>query len=224
MYDVSNITALGPIKELEPGTTLLISGPVMSGKRGLALEFLAQGSKNNEASIVISTDKDAESILEEYEETTGDSEPSKFGAGIGVIDCYGSGKSGENDNPTRRIRHVSSPSDLTGLSIQISELIEEFEDAAGIRIAMVSVSTLLMYLDTETVFKFIHVFVSRIRNADGVAFFVLDSSSVEPTTLSTLKQPFDGVIEVRETDEGDGREIRVVGLKPQPTEWSSIEA
>ena len=40
-------------------------------------------------------------------------------------------------------------------------------------------------------------------------------------TIVTLKQLFDGMIEIREGE--DGYQMRVVGLTPKPTQWFDYE-
>jgi hypothetical protein len=49
--------------------------------------------------------------------------------------------------------------------------------------------------------------------------FVIDSTAHDQQTMSTLKQLFDGQIEVREAD--DGSELRVRGVGGN-TEWKPV--
>jgi hypothetical protein len=64
-----------------------------------------------------------------------------------------------------------------------------------------SLSTLLMYSDLQTVFRFLHVFTGRIQSVDGLGLFCIDSSAHDDQTLNTLKQLFDGLIETSEDGE-----------------------
>lgn len=211
MYDVSEIDLLDPVEELEPGTSVLVSGPPMTGKRSLVFRVLAEGGKQQENSIVVTSDRNAESVLDDYREYHDDVDR------LGIVDCSGSQEPSQTD--TDKISYVSSPSDLTGISIHVSEFMEEFRETdMNLRVAVISVSTLLMYLDLETVFRFLHVFTSRIQNVGALGVFVIDSTSIEYQTLSTIKQPFDGVVEFRDNDE-EPPELRITGITPQPTEW-----
>jgi KaiC/GvpD/RAD55 family RecA-like ATPase len=199
MYDV------GPLEsEIEPGSNVLISGPSMSGKRDLALDVLAEGTDDDEGAIFVTTKDGADRILELYERRT----PYQ-GKPVAVVDCVtrqqGVGEVREDD----RIKYASSPVDMTRIGIQLSEFLEAFYQDRNIRqnrVALHSLSTLLMYSDLQTVFRFLHVFTGRIQSVDGLGVYVIDSSAHDDQTMNTIKQLFDGV--VRLSEDGD-REIRL---------------
>jgi KaiC/GvpD/RAD55 family RecA-like ATPase len=105
---------------------------------------------------------------------------------------------------TDLVQYASSPEDMTGVGIKFSELLEGFYTERGYtrnRTLFVSVSTLLMYSDLQTVFRFLHVFASRVENAGALGLFVIQSEAHDARTMNTLSQLFDGVIEV--DDDGD---------------------
>ena len=199
MYDV------GPLEtEIEPGSNVLISGPSMSGKRDLALDVLAEGTDGGEGSIFVTTKDGADRVLELYENRT----PYQ-GKPVAVVDCVtrqqGVGDVREDD----RIKYASSPVDMTRIGIQLSEFLEAFYQERNIRqnrVALHSLSTLLMYSDLQTVFRFLHVFTGRIQSVDGLGLYVIDSSAHDDQTMNTLKQLFDGVVRL---DEDGEREIRL---------------
>jgi hypothetical protein len=61
------------------------------------------------------------------------------------------------------------------------------------------------------VFKFIHIYATRIRGTGGIGVFTVDSVSHDPRTLNTIKSEFDGVLELQDSDAGE-REIRGMGI------------
>jgi len=77
-----------------------------------------------------------------------------------------------------------------------------------------------MYSNLQTVFRFLHVFTGRVQSADALGIFVIDSTAHDQQTMSTLKQLFDGQVELREAD-GSGSEIRVRGVGTQ-TDWKPM--
>ncbi|MFB6177066.1 MAG: RAD55 family ATPase [Halobaculum sp.] len=196
MYEVGPLDA-----EIEPGSNILISGPSMTGKRDLAMDVLADGTNNGEGAIFVTTKDGADRVLELYEQRT----PYQ-GKPVAVVDCVtrqqGVGEVRDDD----RIKYASSPVDMTRIGIQLSEFLEAFYQERNIRknrVALHSLSTLLMYSDLQTVFRFLHVFTGRIQSVDGLGMYVIDSTAHDDQTMNTLKQLFDGVIRTKEDEEPD---------------------
>ena len=97
---------------------------------------------------------------------------------------------------------------MTRIGIQLSEFLEAFYQQRNIRqnrVALHSLSTLLMYSDLQTVFRFLHVFTGRIQSVDGLGLYVIDSTAHDDQTMNTLKQLFDGVIRTHEDEEPEMR-------------------
>jgi KaiC/GvpD/RAD55 family RecA-like ATPase len=208
MYDLASVV---PDADIGPGTNLLISGPPMTGKRRIAFDILSSGTNSGEGAIVVTTKDSARKVLSEYEGFV--STPSD--ADIGVVDCVTKQQGGSNVEDDRRVKYASSPVDMTGIGIKLSEFLEEFYEVRGHhqnRILLHSVSTLLMYSDLQTVFRFLHVFTGRVQSADGLGVYVIDSTAHDDQTMNTLKQLFDGIITVEEGD-GDDPVISSMGIR-----------
>ncbi len=119
---------------------------------------------------------------------------------------------------------ASSPVDLTGIGVKISQFFEHFwmeMQLRETRLCINSLSTILMYSNLQTVFRFLHVFTGRIKAANALGVYVIEEGMHDAQTIVTLKQLFDGMIEIREGD--DGYQLRVVGLTPKPTPWFDYE-
>lgn len=192
MYD------LGPPldAEVEEGTNLLISGPALSGKKSLAFDILATGIRADEGAIVVSNTDGAKRVFEalqgrvEYADRP-----------VAVVDCVSRQQGVSEARDDDHVRYTSSPVDMTGVGIKFSELLEEFYERRSIqrnRVFLDSLSTLLMYSDLQTVFRFLHVFTGRVQSVDGLGLYAIDSSAHDDKTMNTLKQLFDGVIETHE--------------------------
>lgn len=201
MYDLADAI---PDERIDSGTNLLVIGPPMSGKQELCLRILAAGSKNGEGAIIVSTKDGAQRLLDTYTPLVTDIDS----ISLGIVDCVTKqqGMSGiiEDD----RIRYTSSPVDMTGIGINLSEFLEEFYVDRGLRknrVLVHSLSTLLMYSNLQTVFRFLHVFTGRVQSADAFGLYVINSESHDLQTMNTLKQLFDGLLEV---DEADGVSYR----------------
>lgn len=209
MYSVGDTL---PVEDLEPGTYLL-SGPAMSGKYGLLLSLVTEGIEAGDGALFVTTNEDADGVIEDVEERLG-----HLPDNLRLVDCV-SERQGGGSLPADQVEYVSSPADLTGIGIGVSEQLRRFaqSDVEQTRMAFYSLSTLLMYAELETVFRFLHVLTGRVDSIGGIGVFAIDPTTHEESTVNTLKQLFDGMIELR--DGTDGREVRLVGFGEASTEW-----
>jgi len=205
------------LSEVEPGTNLLVSGPAMSGKRQLLLRLLARGAQDDEGAIVVTSRNPADDLAEEYNDIL-DGRESFFR----IIDSVSSRSGGAGERSF--VREVSSPGDLTGMGIEFSELAREAEKNGvdSLRIGFDSLSPLLMYVDLQRLFRFLHVFTSQIQSRDWLGLFAIDPDSHDEQVVNTVSQLFDGMIQIRVTDDGV-REARVRGITASPTEWVALD-
>ncbi|EMA22680.1 MULTISPECIES: RAD55 family ATPase [Haloarcula] len=219
MYDLTSVLEFDALSEVRPGSSILISGPAMSGKERLAYDILADGLRKDDGAVVVTTGDGAGSVVEEFRSLVPDLDDSQ----LGVIDCRGEGGTDEAAIGNAHAHHVSSPGDLTGIGIGITKALEGLHNAGNEqgRLALVSLSTMLTYTDKKTVFKFCHVLSSRLDSAGYIGVFTIDSGAHDDQTLQVIKQAFDGMIDVRDA-EGGGREARVLGLAGEPTDWQDI--
>lgn len=210
MYSVGDTL---PVEDLEPGTYLL-SGPAMSGKYDLLLSLVTEGIEAGDGALFVTTNEDADGVIGDVERRLG-----HLPENLRLVDCVSERQGGGGALPADRVEYVSSPADLTGIGIGVSEQLRRFAEAdvERTRMAFYSLSTLLMYAELETVFRFLHVLTGRVDSIGGVGAFAIDPTTHEESTVNTLKQLFDGMIELRDGD--DGREIRLVGFGDAPSEW-----
>lgn len=218
MYDLSSILDVKGLESIRPGTSILVTGPAMAGKQSLVYDVLADGVSKGQGAIIVSTGDRAETVIEDF-----DARVSTTGYSFGVVDCAADQSVAES-RPENRIfvHHVSSPGDLTGIGIGITEAMETLHDNGkdGGRLALSSLSTMLTYTDRKTVFKFCHVLSSRLEAADYLGLFTIDASAHDEQTLQVIKQAFDGMIEIREQD--GSRQACVRGLTPEASEWIEL--
>ena len=207
MYDLADVLT---DTELDPGTNVLVAGPPLTGKREIALDVLASGAQRGDGSIIVTTKDSADKVLSEFLDHADDDD-----ASVGIVDCVTKQRGIGSVDEDSRIKYASSPVDMTGIGIKLSEFLQEFYEVRGHtenRILLDSVSTLLMYSNLQTVFRFLHVFTGRVQSADALGVYVIDSTAHDDQTMNTLKQLFDAVIEVEEGEDGQGPSIRTAGI------------
>ncbi len=204
---------------IKSGTNLMLIGPPMSGKDELINNIMYTGLNSDDSSIIVTTRETGERVLEWYLQN--DTELTFNN--LGVVDCV-TRTLGIPAHDVKNIKRASSPVDLTGIGVKISQYFEDFlnvKKIPGIRLCINSLSTILMYSNIQTVFRFLHVFTGRVKASNGLGLFVVEDQMHDPQTVATLKQLFDGMIEIKETE--SGHMLRVVGVTPKPTCWFDYE-
>jgi KaiC/GvpD/RAD55 family RecA-like ATPase len=219
MYDLSPVLDFDALREVRPGSSILLSGPAMTGKQKVAYDILADGARGGDGAVVVTTGDKASTVAEQFNDRV----PELEGSQLGVVDCRGEGGREQDIIDGVSVHQVSSPGDLTGIGIGITKALEGLHNAGRTRgrLALISLSTMLTYTDKKTVFKFCHVLSSRLDAADYIGVFTIDSGAHDKQTIQVIKQAFDGLIEIREGESG-GREGRVMGLANEPTDWKRL--
>ncbi len=207
------------IGRIRGGSNIMMVGPPMSGKDEIINTIIYNGFIENNSAIVVSTREPGERVFEWFEQNGLDISD----ANIGIVDCV-TKTLGMGAADTENIKRASSPVDLTGIGVKISQFFEEFlmkRNIPDTRLCINSLSTILMYSNIQTVFRFLHVFTGRVKAANALGVYVVEDEMHDPQTIATLKQLFDGMIEIKTN--GDGYAMRVVGFTPKPTPWFSYE-
>jgi KaiC/GvpD/RAD55 family RecA-like ATPase len=208
MYDLGQDFGSASV---DPGTNILISGPPLTGKRRLAMDILGHGAASGEGSVVVTTRDSSERVISDFRSRVVDPDD----ADLGIVDCV-TQHQGRSATDTELVKYASSPVDMTGIGIKFSEFIEEFYTRRGVeknRVLLDSLSTLLMYSELQTVFRFVHVLTSRIEDADALGVHIIESTAHDAEAMNTMKQLFDGIVEVTEDRDVS---VQLSGNSPAP--------
>jgi len=199
---------------------IMLIGPPMSGKKIISNYLMYHGAAKNENAVIeVNTYEPGYLILERLKESKSNLTLSK----VGIVDCI-TEMIGIDSYEDESIKIASSPFDLTDIGIKISQYFEKFFEQKNIRkiqLNIDSLSTLLMYSNIKTVFRFLQVFTGRIKAAGGLGIYVIESGVHDLHEIATLSQLFDGMIEIK--SETDKNFLRIVGLSPKPTQWLEYE-
>ena len=175
----------GPVT-VDPGRSLLVTGPTaLTDERLLDAVVPEPG----ETAIVITTNTGASQVVDELLTRGADTDQ------LGIIDCT----SRDSEVEDVRVRQLSSPGDLTGISLEFAKLVDE-DDPTDVRVGFASVSTALMYAEQQTLFRFLHVFTARIGSGGMFGAFAMDPGMHEDTAYNTIRAVFDA--EAEATDDG----------------------
>lgn len=214
-YDLSGVLPGGTLQQVSAGTNFVILGPSLTGKRELAYQLIATGYDSEEGILCVTTDS-AESVHSRLNQHIDSLNRDR----VGIIDAAGGGEETAFDVP---VENVSSPDDLTGISIGTAKLSEYFAQhgISDIRYGLISISTLLQYLPSQKVFQFLHVYAKRIGDTGGLGLFTLNTDTHDQQVVNTIRGQFDGAIELRESAAGE-LEVRTRGFGRRPTPWVAL--
>lgn len=203
--------------ELPPTTLLLISGPPLTGKYELLLRVLAE---HTDRVVFISTKHQTSRLRSDYRAIAGDLPDES----IGVVDCVSQQGGPDDVQETDTVKLARSPDNLTRIGVKFTSLFESFNDPnfdGHTGVGVHSLSQLLMHADLKKVYQFLQVLSGQVRNAGWFGAAVMDVTGGDSEERETLFHHFDGVLETRESDEGD-RQTRLRGLGPRSSDWISF--
>ncbi|MBM4241232.1 MAG: hypothetical protein FJ150_06175 [Euryarchaeota archaeon] len=180
--------------EAPPGTSILLSGDLFSGKDVFSRQFVVEGLNTGEACIIISTNEAVEKILDDL----GNAELQN----LSIIDCISSRFGATVELPfSDQIRYVESPVDLSMMMVATNEFLELYsrhKNIKNVRIVLDSLSTLLMYSDLRTIFRFLHVLTTRVKAVGGVCLIVMEEGAHDEIEEKALQQLTQAIIKMIE--------------------------
>lgn len=178
------------------GTNLLVVGPPMAGTRRFGMELLAAGAEDRP--IIVTNRESARTIRSDHADC--------LDGPVGVIDCV-TKQGGEPRLDSPSVRYAASPDDLTGVGMELTDLLAEGPDgtSGGERVLFDSVSTLLMYSDIERTSRFLDVVTARIEEQDAIGLFALNSLAHDDEVYERLCRLFDGVVRLNDGGVADAK-------------------
>lgn len=96
--------------------------------------------------------------------------------------------------PGPRVRYVSTPSNLTDLGIEITELIRKMPEGKKC-IIFDSVSMLMIHSPSVTTSKFLHFLVNKLNLADISGIFLCVEKGLDPVIISQMKAFVDHIVD-----------------------------
>lgn len=138
--------------------------------------------------IVITTNEPYSLLKKDYEKNGIDLEHIYF---IDGITKYAIGKETEG---AVNCRFVGNPSNLTDMGIAFTEALKQIE-GKKVCVLLDSVNSMLIYISSANLTKFIHFISSKLRILEMSGIFLAVEKGIEPSTLTQLQGFVDDIIE-----------------------------
>lgn len=174
-------------------SNVAIVGEPMVGKSGVALETLETAASGGRDTLLVSTARG----------------PGRMPVpdAVTVVDC--------TPGPTTEDAvSVNSPADLTGIGMAVSKFLEGADRPV---VAVDSLTSLILYNEVRSVFRFLSVLSTQVATTDGFGMYLVDEGGHDDQTVRTFAQLFDGQVRLRSGL--GGAEARGKGVDALPAEW-----
>ncbi|MFQ6128094.1 MAG: ATPase domain-containing protein [Thermoplasmata archaeon] len=190
-------------------TSVAVQGPSGNEKYDLALSFVKEGIRKGEAVIVALSSISPEEFKRGMKAIGIDTEPLEKERMLRIIDWYS-----HKEKPIMDIEEdngiLRCSVDLINVGIAFSRAIAELEESPNKRAVVEILSPALNEYDLQKVYGFAQSTKAKLERIGFTSLFLVEKEMHDSVTLSTLLQPFDGVIDIERTREGD-KIVRKVG-------------
>ena len=122
---------------------------------------------------------------------------SRYGSILRFVDCY-SHQTGNIIPDTVDTKRVAGPLALNEMSIALADTERSFlKNKSRHLVIFDSLSTLIMYSNSEMVARFIQVLIAKVKNKGGSIIFTIEQGMHDSKAVITMEHLMDGIIEVK---------------------------
>ncbi|MCK4455433.1 MAG: tetratricopeptide repeat protein, partial [Thermoplasmata archaeon] len=189
--------------------SVAVQGPSGNEKYDLALSFLKEGIRKGEAVIIALSSVSPEEFKRGLQAVGIDAEALEKEGLLKIIDWYSYKEKAIIDiEEDKGVLRCSV--DLINVGIAFSRAIAELAEGVEKRAVVEILSPALNEYDIQKVYGFAQNTKAKLEKIGFTSLFLVEKEMHDAVTLSTLLQPFDGVIDIERSREGD-RIVRKVG-------------
>ena len=152
------------------------------------IEIIRQLVANDHTGLIITINQPYTTLVNSYESNGLDVSKIYF---IDAITKYALGKV---PSAAKNCKFVNNPANLTDLGIAITEMLNKFP-AEKPCILFDSISTMLIYIPSISISKFIHFVTSKLRLLSSTGIFLAVEKSLDPLLMTQLITFVDEVVD-----------------------------
>jgi len=199
---------------LPEGSSVVLQGPPGNEKDLFGLQFLAEGLRSGEAIVIVIASQSPEQYLESLGKLGVNVKEAIAGNRIRVVDWH-SYQEGNVAGVEEREHVIRCSVDLTNVGIALSRALGTIAPGVPRRAVLEVLSPALQVFEVGQVYAFAQSSKAKLARHKFTALFLLEKEMHSPATVSSVSQPFDGVIDIDRLREGDAivRKIGVLSLK-----------
>jgi KaiC/GvpD/RAD55 family RecA-like ATPase len=105
---------------------------------------------------------------------------------------------GRDPQPAKNCRFINTPANLTDIGIAVTDTLKDLE---GKKVCLLfdSVNSMLIYISSQNITKFIHFVTNKLRLLNFTGFFLVMEKGMDPDVLAHLTTFVDAIVDVDKT-------------------------
>ncbi|HEY5606357.1 MAG TPA: ATPase domain-containing protein, partial [Thermoplasmata archaeon] len=195
---------------LPVGSSVILQGPPGQEKLRFALTFIAEGLRVGASGLVVTSSQSPDAVLAELRNLGVNLDQVAHENRLRIVDWYSWSEESVQDVEERGAV-VRSSIDLTNLGVALSRAITALPGDQPRRAVIELLSPATNVYELTQVYAFAQSAKRKFDRYQFTSLVLLEKEMHSASEVSTLHQPFDGVIEIERTRSGD-RIVRKVGV------------
>ena len=196
------------------GTAIVVQGPAGREKDAFLFQFITEGLRSGGCALVVLSSLSPAKYQQQLREAGVDVDKAVAENRLKFVDWFTHKESPvqdvEQDGPVFR-----ASIDLANVGIAIARATVSLSKDGERRAAVEILSPALSAYDLSAVYSFAQSMKAKLERSSFTSLFVLEKEMHDERAVSSIHQPFDGVVDIERTRDGDRlvRKVAVLSLK-----------
>ncbi|ADD08465.1 ATPase domain-containing protein [Candidatus Aciduliprofundum boonei] len=178
------------------GSNILIYGPPYSNKEVLVYSFVAEGLRKGVPAIWILTDITVDSLREEMIYVLPTYEQYEKMGLVYYVDAYS--KSIGDTSEMEGVIYLDYQNDVDGIAKAVDSIVAKIKEKSKYyRLAFRSLSTIMAYLDSQALLRFLQPFTTKRKRDNAVSLYLVEKGLHGENEIQMVGYTMDGMIEFK---------------------------
>ncbi len=178
------------------GSNILIYGPPYSNKEVLVYSFIAEGLRKGVPAIWVLTDITVDSLREEMSYVLPTYEQYEKMGLVYYVDAYS--RSIGDTSEIEGVIYLDFQNDVEGIAKAVDSIVKKIKEKSGYyRLGFRSLSTIIAYLDSQALLRFLQPFTTKRKRDNAVSLYLVEKGLHSESEIQMVGYTMDGMIEFK---------------------------